>query len=88
MKYLSQACESEQRLTLLLSLTSISSQPVIQALRDHLQANWRGLSDTSAAALNGVQLPNFNRALKTLNAVAATVEQIKDLDWQHLKSVK
>lgn len=88
MRYLTQGAESEQRLTLLLSLTSISSKPVIQALRDHLQKDWRGLSDTSAAALNGVQLPNFNRALKTLNAVATTVEQIKDLDWQHLKSVK
>lgn len=88
MKYLSRACESEKRLTLLISLTRINSEPVIQALRDHLQTNWRGLSDTSAAALNGVQLPNFNRALKKLNDVAAIVEQIKDLDWQHLKSVK
>jgi hypothetical protein len=84
MKYLTQGGESRDRFALLLSLTKISSEPLQDALADHLCA---GLSDTAAAAMNGVQLSNFNRALATLNQVAETVEQIKTLDWQHLKSV-
>lgn len=88
MKYLLQGGESETRLTLLLSLTKISSEPTIQALRDHLQKDWRALDEARAAALNGTELSNFSRALSTLNHVAGIVEQIKEIDWQHLKSVK
>lgn len=84
MKYLIQGGESRQRLALLVSLTKITSNNIQDALTDHLCT---GLSDTAAAAMNGVQLSNFNRALATLNQVAETVEQIKSLDWQHLKSV-
>lgn len=85
MRYLTQGGESKPRFQLLLQLTKISSENLQDALQDYL---CHGYSDTSAAALNGVQLPNFNRALKTLNDVAAIIEQVKDLDWQHLKSVK
>ena len=84
MKYLSQGGESRARFDLLLSLTKISSEPLQDALSDYLV---KGFGDCAAAAMNGVQLSNFNRALVTLNQVAATVERIKELDWQHLKSV-
>ncbi len=88
MKYLLQNGESEARLSLLLSLTNIRSEPTIQALRDHLQKDLRGLDEARAAALNGIELSNFSRAFKALNDVAAVVEKIKELDWRHLKSVK
>lgn len=80
-----QGGESEARLKLLLQLTNIRSEDVIAALDDHLI---KGVSDTMAAAFNGVQLSNFTRALTKLNDVAGTVEQIKELDWAKLKSVK
>ncbi|MBV2127966.1 adhesin biosynthesis transcription regulatory family protein [Arsukibacterium indicum] len=85
MKYLLQGGESRQRLALLFSLTKITSNNVQDALTDHLCT---GLSDTVAAAMNGVQLSNFTRALKTLNEVAGIVEKIKEHDWARLKSVK
>lgn len=70
---------------LLLQLTSITSEPVKDALSDHLV---RGLADATAASLNGITQANFNRALKTLEAVAAKVERIKEIDWKHLQSSK
>ncbi|CAM3900425.1 PapB/FocB family fimbrial expression transcriptional regulator [Rheinheimera salexigens] len=85
MRNLIQGGESVARFKLLLQLTKISSEGVQDALQDYL---CKGYSDTASAALNGVQLSNFNRALHKLNDVAAIIEQIKDLDWQHLKSVK
>lgn len=85
MRYLLQGGESEARVKLLLKLTNIRSEDVIAALDDHLV---KGVNDTMAAAFNGIQLSNFTRALAKLNEVAGTVEQIKDLDWAKLKSVK
>lgn len=85
MKYITQGGESAERYQLLISLTRISSEDVKAALKDYLVI---GLADATAAAINGVQLSNFTRALNTLNTVASTVEQIKELDWARLKSVK
>ncbi|MDP5205856.1 PapB/FocB family fimbrial expression transcriptional regulator [Alishewanella sp. SMS8] len=85
MKYITQGSESLDRYQLLISLTRISSEDVKAALKDYLVT---GLADTTAAAINGVQLSNFTRALNTLNTVASTIEQIKELDWARLKSVK
>jgi len=85
MRYLIQGSQTTERLELLLSLTRISSESVRDALSDYLV---RGLSDSLAASANGVLLPNFTKALKSLDQVAATVEKIKEIDWRHLKSVK
>lgn len=82
MRYLTQGLESAERLELLLALTSIKSEDVKDALADHLV---RGLADATAAGLNGVTQSNFKRALNTLEAVAAKVERIKEIDWRHLK---
>lgn len=83
MNYLIQGGESEQRFDLLLSLTKISSKNVIDALRDHLVV---GLSDITAAGINGVPRSNFSRALAALNKTAETVEQIKAHDWAKFKN--
>lgn len=81
MKYLIQGGESAARFDALLKFTKISSSDILAALHDYLV---RGFSDSAAAAMNGVPLPNFNRALNTLNNVAENVEAIKVLDWNHL----
>jgi hypothetical protein len=48
----------------------------------------RGFNDATAALINDVKPSNFNRALASLEQVAATVEQIKVLDLYAIKSVK
>ena len=78
MNYLIQGQESAERFALLVSLTKVSSENVISALRDYLVT---GLDAQDCASLNAVPQPNFNRALKRLNEVAGTVEEIKDHDW-------
>jgi hypothetical protein len=85
MRYLTQGGQTDERLHLLLSLTKISSENVREALRDYLV---RGFNDATAALINDVKPSNFNRALASLEQVAATVEQIKQLDLSALKSVK
>ncbi|RAK01652.1 PapB/FocB family fimbrial expression transcriptional regulator [Aliidiomarina maris] len=85
MKYLLAGKQSPDRFELLLSLTKISSESVVSALRDYLVV---GHSEVAAALINQVSSSNFNRALNKMNDVAKTVEHIKELDWAHLKSVK
>jgi hypothetical protein len=84
MRYITQGSESQERYELLISLTRISSEDIKAALKDYLVT---GLADATAAAVNGIPLSNFTRALKTLNDTASTVEKIKELDWARFKSV-
>ena len=85
MKMLVRGLEKKERVELLISLTKMSSETQKQAIIDHLV---KGRSDTEAALLNDVSQSNFNRAISRLNKVAGIVEKIKDIDWDHLKSVK
>ncbi|TKB53279.1 hypothetical protein [Ferrimonas aestuarii] len=78
MKYLLPGQENPTRIELLLSLTRITSEVIISAVIDHL---CKGMSETDAAIINGTTQSNLNRAVTQLNAVAATVEAIKELDW-------
>lgn len=87
MKYVNQGDQSAARLCLLLDLTKISSESVQDALHDHLV---KGLADSTAADINGVDRANFKRALNKVNEVAGIVEAIKNLDYSgsylsHLK---
>lgn len=84
MRYLTQGSQCEERLALLLRLTKISSEDVIDALSDYLV---RGLAESTAASINGVKLSNFKRALDTLNETAEAVEKIKEIDWRSFRSV-
>ncbi|RZF83731.1 hypothetical protein EXT46_05405 [Pseudoalteromonas sp. CO325X] len=79
-----QGGESQERVALLFALTRLDSAAIRQALIDHL---CKGMSQEAASALNQVPQQNLNRALKRLNQVAATVEQIKELDWAQFSSV-
>ena len=77
MKYLFKGMQTQERFELLLSLTRIKSESVINALNDYLV---RGMDKKAAALLNDVELPNFSAALKKLEEKAAVVESIKELD--------
>lgn len=77
MKYLYRASQTEERFALLLSLTKICSEDVIEALRDHLV---KGATGEYSATVNGVTTSNFQRAFNKLDKVAATVERIKEID--------
>lgn len=74
---MSPGLESERRIDLLLSLTSIKSPEKVGALKAHL---CKGYPVETAAVLHDVDLKNFKRTLKTLNAVALIVEEIKECD--------
>ena len=78
MKYLVQGMESKRKVELLISLTSIKSEPIIAALTDHLV---RGFEISEVALLNDTKQGNVSRALDTLNEVAATVEKIYELKF-------
>ncbi|MGL4939406.1 PapB/FocB family fimbrial expression transcriptional regulator [Shewanella sp.] len=84
MKYLLPGGESDRRFELLLSLTRLSSDNVVSALRDYLV---HGMSDTVACVVNRVAKGNFSRSSATMNDVSSTVEAIKEIDWEKL-SVK
>ena len=90
--YLLQGMEDAERFDILLSFTRIDSDDVKAALRDHLvkpaEGKPGGFSKTSAAQFNNVDVSNFDRALKRLNAVAAKVERVKEIDWAKQQSVK
>ena len=75
--------EDKRRVELLLSLTKVSSEPVINAIFDHLVD---GKTETGAVAINMLQQQNFNRAMVKLNKVAGIVEEIKDCDWAKFKA--
>lgn len=82
MNVLIQGMESIERVKLLLELTRIDSEDVKTALIDYLA---KGVNLKSAAEINSVKQQNFNRALKRVNTVAYTVEEIKEIDWARFR---
>lgn len=82
MRYLIQGSESKERLELLFKLASRLGDDSKGALIDHLHT---GHPEELSAYKHGLTKSNFIRAMNRLNDVAATVEQIKELDWNHLK---
>lgn len=75
MKYLIAGTVSVERLELLISLTSIRSDDMKEALVWHLV---RGHQVATAAAL--AQVPNLGRAIAAVERVAGIVEAIKEYD--------
>lgn len=74
--------EPERRIELLIMLTDMSSENVKEALKLHLS---KGLTQELAAYMQSVPQGNVSRAVDTLNDVATIVEEIKQIDWSHLK---
>jgi hypothetical protein len=85
MNYLLSGYESHERFNLLMKLTKIKSEDVIEALREHLV---RGSDEKFSYELNSVSQSNFNRAIVRLNEVVCIVERIKEIDLAPVKSVK
>lgn len=80
-KYLSRGMEPVERLHVLISFTHIKSEAVINALVAHLaEGEGGGLPKSIAAGIHGVTLPNFAKAMRRLNKVAAKVERVKEID--------
>lgn len=76
MKMLLQGGESCERYELLLGLCSIKSEQVKKATRAYLVNGW---SEETIELTYDVSTSNLNRALKTLNRVAADVERLFEL---------
>ncbi|WP_239642743.1 hypothetical protein [Shewanella sp. POL2] len=79
MLYLLAGCEPEPKLDLLLSLTRITSEPTIAALKLHYTT---GLAEERCAARHRIELSNLMRAQTTLNSIMGVIEAIKELDWE------
>ncbi|MBQ4836793.1 PapB/FocB family fimbrial expression transcriptional regulator [Pseudoalteromonas luteoviolacea] len=80
MKYLFKGMQSHERFELLLQLTRINSENMIDALRDYLV---RGMDKKAAALTNQIAVPNFSAALKKLEEKAAVVERLKEIDYRN-----
>lgn len=74
--------ESPERIELMLSLTKISSENLINALMLHYTVTYLESAPWRAAIRHNVQLSNFVRGQERLEEVAAIVEKIKELDWE------
>ncbi len=70
--------ETKERLDLLLSLTSISSDPIKEALTRHFV---QGFDFQSAAELAEIKPSNLQRAITKLEKVERIVHQIEDIDF-------
>ncbi|MEL4280742.1 hypothetical protein [Shewanella mangrovisoli] len=79
MLYLLAGSEPERKIDLLLSLTRITSEPTIAALKLHYTT---GLDPERCAARHFIELSNLMRAQTTLNSIMGVIEAIKELDWE------
>jgi|GEM_PF-621941 len=79
MIYLLAGSESERKLDLLLSLTRITSEPTIAAIKLHYTT---GLEPERCAASHFIELSNLMRATTTLNNTMGVIEAIKEIDWE------
>ena len=77
MKYLFKGMVEKERLELLISLTNIKSESMINALHAHFVD---GIPTVRAAARFGIDLSNFHKAMSLLNSKAWIVEEIKTID--------
>lgn len=75
MKMLIQGHESALKIKLLISLTSIRSTPIIEALERHYVLGWSLVNLVDALKIDE---NNFRRADRTLNNIAEIVVKIND----------
>lgn len=83
MKQLHPGNQSQARLDLLISLSSIRSDTVKAALSDFLVVGW---PLESAAAMNSMKPNNLFKAVEeTLEPIAQTIVEIEELDWERFR---
>lgn len=85
MKRLLQGHESQERLEILLSMTSIRSDKMINHLKLHYVDGW---SIPNLETLSSFDSSNFKRADTTLNVIADKYTRLTELDNLVKKSVK
>jgi len=85
MRYLYQGSQSERRFKVLIGMTRIASEDVKEALHDFLV---KGRNPSLAASVNGVNKSNFNRALERVEFMAASIEEVKEIDYSPTGKVK
>lgn len=83
MKQLYPGNQSQARLDLLISLSSIRSNTVKAALSDFLVT---GHSLEAAAALNSMKPSNLSKAVEeTLEPIAQIIVEVEELDWERFR---
>ncbi|PNG65017.1 hypothetical protein CRN61_17730 [Vibrio vulnificus] len=75
--------ETEERLDLVISLTSIRSEPQQRALKSYFVD---GVNSSACAALEEIPESNFQRTIDRVQAVDSVIEKIKEIDWARFKS--
>lgn len=81
MKTLFKGTQSAERFELLFKRSGLRSKPLKNALHDFLVLG----HDQSLAGLRyNVPDSNLNRGLSKLEELSSWLEEIKELDWQHL----
>ncbi len=78
MNYLLPGSEPAERMNLIIDGTNMTSKAQIGALLEHYV---NGLPAARACARFGIELSNFERAQTRLEAEAARIERIKEIDW-------
>lgn len=81
MNYYIPGMEVKDKVDLVLSLTSIRSEPMVKAIHYHLV---RGFNTNTASDLCSVDESNLKRSLRVYNEVLTAVEKIKEIDWSRL----
>jgi hypothetical protein len=79
MNFLLPGHEPLERMNLIIDGTNMTSKAQIGALLDHYV---NGMPASRACARFGIELSNFERAQTRLEAEAARIERIKEIDWQ------
>ena len=80
-----QGMESEQRVSLVISLTSMRSEEQKHALKLYFVD---GVNFAACAALAEITESNLQRAIDRVQKVDSIVEKVKELDWARFKSEK
>lgn len=75
MNYLAQGIESEEKIDLLLSLTSVRSESRAQAMKYYF---CRGYTETMSYTLAEIPQQKFNSLKNRLNEIAGIVEKINE----------
>ena len=79
-----QGMESNQSIDLLISMTKIKSESVIDALKTHLVD---GAAVQMAAEKNGLEKGNLSRDIKKLNVIAVKINQYFEMNYSKMLPV-
>lgn len=78
-----QGMESAEKVKLIISLTSIRSEPQIKALERYFVT---GFNIATCAEIEEIAVSNFQRAIDKVQEVSKIVDEIKEIDWVRFKS--